>query len=280
MSAQAITVTCDVLVAGSGAAGFATALTAQLQGLDVIMVEKAPLFGGTTAYSAGVVWIPVNAVQRAAGLADSRQSALDYLAHHVGNRLDQARAEAFLDGILGSFNRAPTTLAMVGLQATTRRPCSTASHARGLPSFRRCRPGPTITPTSRAPAGAADHLGRRSLTAASGERFSQAARADQDHGGVWRHDDRPQRSALHFQMSRSLKAAVHVGGMVMRFARDRLTYPRGTRLVNGDALIARMAAATIARGIPLWRSRRLSNCARRGAALSAPSSTRRAKPLR
>jgi len=67
LSAQAITVTCDVLVAGSGAAGFATALTAQLQGLDVIMVEKAPLFGGTTAYSAGVVWIPVNAAQRAAG---------------------------------------------------------------------------------------------------------------------------------------------------------------------------------------------------------------------
>ena len=49
---------CDVLVAGSGAAGFAAALTAHLAGLDVIMVEKEPEFGGTTAYSAGVVWIP------------------------------------------------------------------------------------------------------------------------------------------------------------------------------------------------------------------------------
>jgi succinate dehydrogenase/fumarate reductase flavoprotein subunit len=74
---RAQAVTCDVLVAGAGAAGFATALTAQLEGLDVIMVEKSPLFGGTTAYSAGVVWIPVNAAQRAAGLADSRQRALD-----------------------------------------------------------------------------------------------------------------------------------------------------------------------------------------------------------
>jgi succinate dehydrogenase/fumarate reductase flavoprotein subunit len=35
-------VACDVLVAGSGAAGFATALTAFLGGLDGIMVEKAP----------------------------------------------------------------------------------------------------------------------------------------------------------------------------------------------------------------------------------------------
>jgi glycerol-3-phosphate dehydrogenase len=43
------TVTCDVLVAGSGAAGFATALAASLRGLDVLMVEKEPLFGGTTA---------------------------------------------------------------------------------------------------------------------------------------------------------------------------------------------------------------------------------------
>jgi succinate dehydrogenase/fumarate reductase flavoprotein subunit len=90
-------VTCDLLVAGSGAAGFATALTAHLQGLDVIMVEKAPLFGGRTAYSAGVVWIPINAAQRAAGLTDWRQAALDYLAHHVSNRLDRARAEACLD---------------------------------------------------------------------------------------------------------------------------------------------------------------------------------------
>jgi hypothetical protein len=48
-----------------------------------------------------------------------------------------------------------------------------------------------------------------------------------------------------FQMSRSLKAAAHVGLMVTRYARDRLTHARGTRLVNGNALIARMAAAAI-----------------------------------
>src|SRR4051794_8171207 len=65
-------VTCGVLVAGSGAAGFAAALTARLRGLDVLKVEKEPLFGGTTAYSAGVVWIPSNSHQAAAGVSDSR----------------------------------------------------------------------------------------------------------------------------------------------------------------------------------------------------------------
>ena len=37
---------CDVLVAGSGAGGFAAALTARIQGLDVIIVEKEPLLAG------------------------------------------------------------------------------------------------------------------------------------------------------------------------------------------------------------------------------------------
>jgi hypothetical protein len=55
-------------------------------------------------------------------------------------------------------------------------------------------------------------------------------------------------------MSRALKAAAHVGRMVTRYARDRLMHSRGTRLVNGNALIAPMAAAAIARGIPLWLS--------------------------
>ena len=99
-------VMCDVLVAGSGAGGFAAALTARLHGLDVIMVEKEPLFGGTTAYSAGVIWIPVNSHQKAAGVTDSREDALIYLTHHVGNRLNRAKAEAFLDNAPAMIRRA------------------------------------------------------------------------------------------------------------------------------------------------------------------------------
>jgi len=40
---------CDVLVAGSGASGMAAAITAAHHGLKVLVVEKEPLFGGTTA---------------------------------------------------------------------------------------------------------------------------------------------------------------------------------------------------------------------------------------
>uniref|UniRef100_UPI0026325CEA FAD-dependent oxidoreductase n=1 Tax=uncultured Paracoccus sp. TaxID=189685 RepID=UPI0026325CEA len=50
----------DVLVIGAGAGGMATAITAAKAGLAVVIVEKADVFGGTTAFSGGVLWIPGN----------------------------------------------------------------------------------------------------------------------------------------------------------------------------------------------------------------------------
>ena len=46
-------VECDVLVIGTGASGMAAAVTAASQGLKVLVVEKEPRYGGTTARSAG-----------------------------------------------------------------------------------------------------------------------------------------------------------------------------------------------------------------------------------
>ena len=63
-------VECDVLVAGSGAGGLAAAITAAHHGLDVIVTEKEPLFGGTTAYSAGGIWIPESSHAQRAGVSD------------------------------------------------------------------------------------------------------------------------------------------------------------------------------------------------------------------
>ena len=50
--------TVDVVVVGSGAGGMTAALTASHEGLDVLIVEKAPVFGGTTALSGGGIWAP------------------------------------------------------------------------------------------------------------------------------------------------------------------------------------------------------------------------------
>jgi 3-oxosteroid 1-dehydrogenase len=48
----------DVVVVGSGAAGMVTAWTAANQGLDALIIEKAALYGGSTALSGGGAWIP------------------------------------------------------------------------------------------------------------------------------------------------------------------------------------------------------------------------------
>ena len=49
--------TYDVIVLGSGAAGFAAAVTASCRGLKVLLVEKTEAFGGTSAISGGAVWL-------------------------------------------------------------------------------------------------------------------------------------------------------------------------------------------------------------------------------
>ena len=79
---------CDVLVAGSGAAGLAAAVTAAQKGLSVMVVEKAPVFGGTSCFSAGLVWIPGSRQARAAGIEDDPALALQYLRGEGGAYTD------------------------------------------------------------------------------------------------------------------------------------------------------------------------------------------------
>lgn len=234
MSPQPDSVTCDVLVAGSGAAGFAAALTAHLAGLDVLMVEKEPLFGGTTAYSAGVIWIPRNSHQRAAGIEEGPADALTYLEAHVGNRLDRAKAEAYLanaPAMLEQFERE-------GLVAYTLAPTWADYHPD--------EPGGSQGGRSLVP----DEYDGRKL----GPWFPKlrpAIATMMAFGGMMvGRNDLPH----VFRMTQSLPSALHVARMVARYARDRLSHARGTRLVNGNALIARLAVNAFERGIPLWLS--------------------------
>jgi 3-oxosteroid 1-dehydrogenase len=85
----------DVVVAGSGAAGMTAALTAARLGLSALVIEKAPVFGGSTARSGGGIWAPNNAVLRAAGVADTPEQARAYLAYVASGVPDESR-EAFL----------------------------------------------------------------------------------------------------------------------------------------------------------------------------------------
>ncbi|MFG2620120.1 FAD-dependent oxidoreductase [Streptomyces sp. NPDC048507] len=86
----------DVVVAGSGAAGLAAAITARLRGLSVLVVEKTDRYGGSTALSGGAVWVPGNFHLDRAGIADTGDKARAYLDATVGDRVPRARTDAYL----------------------------------------------------------------------------------------------------------------------------------------------------------------------------------------
>lgn len=87
---------CDLLVAGSGAAGLAAAVTAAHEGLKVIVAEKADVMGGTTAWSGGWIWAPGNPVARLHGVHDVPDAPRQYLNAVLGNNADPELIDAFL----------------------------------------------------------------------------------------------------------------------------------------------------------------------------------------
>lgn len=70
----------DIIVVGSGAGASTAAIVAHEAGSSVVMVEKAPIPGGTSARSAGVMWVPGNFTLRAKGIRDEKDDCLRYMA--------------------------------------------------------------------------------------------------------------------------------------------------------------------------------------------------------
>ncbi len=71
----------DVVVVGTGAAGAVAALYAHERGAQVLVLEKGPVFGGTSAKSGGVYWIPNHPIERERGLKEPREATLAAMCH-------------------------------------------------------------------------------------------------------------------------------------------------------------------------------------------------------
>jgi succinate dehydrogenase/fumarate reductase flavoprotein subunit len=195
---------CDLLVAGSGAAGFSAAVTAAHHGLNVLMVEKAPVFGGSTCFSAGMVWIPDSRQAREAGVRDDRADALRYLEAEAGNHLQRDAAHAYVQ-------RGADILEWFETHTAVR--------------FQLSRVWPDYHPTY--PGGMS---GGRSLGPApfDGRQLGQHFHALRPplattmlFGGmmIGRED-----LAKFYSVTRNVKSAWHVGGLYLRFLRDRMSW--------------------------------------------------------
>lgn len=137
----------DVIVIGSGAGGFAAAVTACCKGLSVLMLEKAPQFGGTSAISGGAVWINDTDQARAQGKSGTADAIKTYLKTIIG---EQNYRPDIVDAFVTSGREALAFLEQEGAVKYSLRP----SHR-------------TITLMSRAPWTADAHWKLWSTTGAS-----------------------------------------------------------------------------------------------------------------
>jgi succinate dehydrogenase/fumarate reductase flavoprotein subunit len=222
----------DVAVVGSGAAGLTAALAAANAGLTAVVLEKAAVIGGTTALSEGMIWVPCSPDAQAMGIADSLEDALDYLEATGGNRVDRARAQAYLAAgpeLIDWLHRE--TEVRFDLVPTSQDYESDAPGAR--------RGGRALRP--------ALFDGRR-LGADFG-RLKRPLETTMALGGMMIPSARLGDFLL---LRRSPGAAVRVAPVVARYLRDRLTgATRGTLLSGGNALVAALLLSARAAGVEI-----------------------------
>jgi 3-oxosteroid 1-dehydrogenase len=70
----------DIVVVGSGVGACTAAVVAHEKRNSVLVVEKASTGGGTSAKSAGVLWIPNNFTLKERGIEDAKADCLNYMA--------------------------------------------------------------------------------------------------------------------------------------------------------------------------------------------------------
>ncbi|WP_065759516.1 FAD-dependent oxidoreductase [Pseudomonas defluvii] len=225
------TQTCDVLVIGAGAGGLATAIVAKKQGLDVIVVEKEAFFGGTTAFSGGVLWVPCNPQASASGLQDSREAARTYLRNETGDYFDAEAVDAFLDNApaMVSFFERETAVKFV----------------------------PTLYPDYHPDVAGGVDIGRSILAApfdirqlgADMARLRPPLKTITFIGMMFNSSNADLKH--FFNATKSLTSFIYVAKRLATHIKELLLYRRGINVTSGNALAARLAKSALDLGIPI-----------------------------
>jgi FAD binding domain len=89
--------TVDLVVIGSGGAGFSASLNAAIDGARVLLVERMAHVGGTTAWSAATTWLPGTKRGLEVNPDDTPERVATFLNLAVGERSDAKLRQAFID---------------------------------------------------------------------------------------------------------------------------------------------------------------------------------------
>jgi hypothetical protein len=207
----------DIAVIGAGGAGLAAALFAAIAGKSVLIIESTEFVGGTSALSAATHWIPETHLKNG---EDSAENALKYLRNAVGNRSSEAMRKAFI---------AHGAAAVAELEAKSElkyniRPYhpdyisdleGSTTHARAMEPF----------PFDGRKLGALLNLIRPPIPEFTVLGGMMVDRVDIGH---------------LLNLKKNVKSFLYSMKIIARHGLDRITHKRGTRLVMGNAMIARM----------------------------------------
>ncbi|HEY4439890.1 MAG TPA: FAD-dependent oxidoreductase, partial [Candidatus Elarobacter sp.] len=222
--------TYDLVVVGAGAGGLTAALFGALDGLRVLVIEKSSQIGGTTAYSSGSVWIPADEHDEAAAIA--------YLDALIGDRADRAlrlRYVAAARAVIGELAARTSVAFRVYTTAPDYRP--------ELPGAR--EGGRSMEPLP--------FDGR--LLGANFDRVRAPIPELTLFGGMM--VTRAEVATL-LRLPWSARASALGARLTLRYLRDRLGYRRGTRLVLGNALAARLYWEAQRNGVEVWFDARVT----------------------
>src|SRR5438477_848024 len=228
---MSISDTYDVVVIGAGAGGMTAAAVAAAEGLRVLLVEKTELVGGTTAWSGGMVWIPVNSKMKQAGLPDTPADAAAYLASTVSEIENAELRRTFLA-------RGPEAIEYLEANTEVR-----LQPVKKYPDYYPEKPGATaggrvLEPVTFDGAKLGVHFKRLRPPLPEFTLFG---------GMMVNRLDIP-----HLRKAgRSFRSTLRALRLVSQYALQRLRTPRGTTLHLGNALAARLYASLLARNVDI-----------------------------
>jgi phytoene dehydrogenase-like protein len=232
----------DVVVIGAGAAGMSAALFAAIRGARTLLVEKTAFVGGTSALSAGSIWIPDTHHASTTAACDSAANVERYLQQIIGNRADAALRAGFLKA-------GPEAVEILEKHSEVR----LRAYARH-PDYRSELEGAAVAGRALEPLPFDGRL--------LGQAF-QVLRPPLPEftllGGMM--VDRTDIGHL-LSSTKSIKSFLHSAQLLARYARDRLSQSRGTRLVMGNALVGRLLYSLIRREVDILTGASLARIVR------------------